>query len=561
MSDSAVSPMIKFLLVDDLEANLMALSGLLEREGLELYKARSGAEALELLLVHDFALAFLDVQMPGMDGFELAQLMRGTARTRHVPIIFVTAGTTDQSRRFQGYDAGAVDFLFKPIEPHILLSKANVFFDVARERQKLRESERLLRNANQELIRTVEELEITRRAAMDRLDEAVEARKVADALRVEAEAATRAKDDFLGVLSHELRTPLNPALLLASALADDPGLPLEVRQDATTIVKGISIQVRLIDDLLDLTRITEGKIRIDPRQVDGHEALRQTVEMVRGELDERRMNLAFSPGASNHEVLADPVRLQQVFWNVLKNAVKFSPDGGTVSVRTFDSPDGGFLTVEISDNGVGIEPEMLGRIFEPFVQESHEGKHRSGGLGLGLAITRNLVTLQKGRISVHSKGRGHGSTFRIELPLATPSSSRTGTPASEEPSSPGTGHRILLVEDHEDTRLSLKRLLEHQGHKVYAVGTAGEARAAADEHECDLVISDLGLPDGDGHTLMAEMRDRHGLPGIAVSGYGTAGDIQKSRTSGFFTHLVKPIHIAELESAMGAVPLRAGGGR
>src|ERR1700749_5141491 len=224
-------PPVKFLLVDDLDENLLVLEALLRREDLELYKARTGREALELALAHEFALALIDVQMPEMDGFELAELMRGAERTRRVPIIFVTAGAVDQQRRFRGYEAGAVDFIFKPIEPHILQSKAYIFFELALQRDALR------------------------RAAE------------------EAQAANRAKDDFLATLSHELRTPLNPVLMTATALESDPALPPEVRAQLAVVRRNVEFEPRLIDDLLDITRISRGKLTIAAAPTDLHQLL------------------------------------------------------------------------------------------------------------------------------------------------------------------------------------------------------------------------------------------------------------------------------------------------
>lgn len=547
---------IKFLLVDDLEANLQALEVLLRRDGLELFLARSGAEALELMLVHDFALAFLDVQMPEMDGFELAQLMRGVERTRHVPIIFVTAGSTDLARRFQGYEAGAVDFLFKPVEPHILRSKAKVFFDLARERLKLRESERHLMETNSELTELVDELRNARQTAVRGMEEAVEARKQAEELKVAAESATRAKDEFLKSLSHELRTPLNPAMLLATALSRDPGLAPAVRKDVESIVSGMAMQMVLVDDLLDLTRITGGKLRVDLSSVDAHGALHQAVDQLRREVEGNRIRVEFDLAATRRQVRADPLRLQQVLWNILKNAVKFSPAGAVVQVRTIHQEDPqNFLAIEISDSGIGIGPEMLERIFEPFVQESHDGSNRFGGLGLGLAITRRLVELQDGRVSAKSEGRGKGTTFRIELPLAKPgAAAQTPWEAPAGNRIPHPARRILLVEDHDETRVILKRLLELRGHTVFAASSAAEARVLVASSGCDFVISDIGLPDEDGYSLMAVIREQYGLTGIALSGYGMVEDVQRSAESGFFKHLVKPVRIQDLEMALAAAP-------
>ncbi len=383
-------------------------------------------------------------------------------------------------------------------------------------------------------------------------------RRSAELAKIRAETATRAKDDFLAALSHELRTPLNPALLLATALADDDTVLPRVREDLAVIAKGIALQAQLVDDLLDLTRITGGKLRLDLQSIDAHTALHQTCEILRADMHERQLEVTFDLGASQHCIKADAVRIQQIFWNVLKNAVKFTPTGGAITIRTRNPAEKkGTLIVEISDTGVGIEPEMLEKVFDSFTQEDQGGRHRFGGIGLGLAITRRLVAAQNGRIEVESSGRNCGATFQIELPLQAPESCITvGASAAAPGATPSTKSRhILLVEDHEQTRSTLMRLLQRRGHRVAAVATAAGAREIAAAGGVDLVISDLGLPDGDGHLLMSYLRDTHGLPGIALSGYGTEEDLERSRQSGFSIHLTKPIDIHALEDAIAAAPV------
>ena len=379
----------------------------------------------------------------------------------------------------------------------------------------------------------------------------------AEAARLSAEAATRAKDDFLATLSHELRTPLNPALLLATSLADDATLPPNVREDIDVIAKGIALQAQLVDDMLDITRITTGKVRFDLRPIDAHVALRNAYEVVRADARERQIEITLDLAAPHNCIKADAVRVQQIFWNVLKNAVKFTPPGGAITVRTRNPVEsGGSFLVEIADTGVGIEPEMLGKVFDAFIQEEHHGAHRFGGVGLGLAITRRLVEAQNGKIRAESAGRNRGTTFHIELPLEPEAALRVAKEVAPPlPSAPlQVARRILLVEDHEQTRATLGQLLERHGHSVAGVATAAAAREVAAARACDLVISDLGLPDSDGHALMAELRDAYGLPGIALSGYGTDDDVKRSLASGFFTHLTKPVDIHALEAAIAAAP-------
>ena len=389
----------------------------------------------------------------------------------------------------------------------------------------------------------------------EHFESAEAARISADAARKRAETATRAKDQFLAALSHELRTPLNPALLLASSLADDAELPPRVRSDIEIIGQAIALQAQLVDDLLDITRITGGKLRLDLHPLDAHAALRHACDVLGGEAQERQIEITLDLAAPEHSIEADVVRVQQIFWNVLKNAVKFTAPGGVITVRTCNPPEAKeMLLIEIADTGVGIEPEMLGNIFDAFVQEEHAGARRFGGLGLGLAIARNLVELQNGRIRAQSAGRDQGTTFSIELPLAVVSA--LPAPDSSQPAAHAAPNqpprRILLVEDHELTRTTLARLLQRRGHHVAVAATAAQARELAATSKCDLIISDLGLPDGDGHTLLVELRNAHGLPAIALSGYGMDEDREQSRASGFFIHLTKPIDIHALEDAIAA---------
>lgn len=500
---------IKFLLVDDLDSNLMALEALLRRDGLELLKAHSGPEALELLLVHDIALALLDVQMAGMDGFELAELMRGTERTRRVPIIFLTAGAIDPQRRFRGYDAGAVDFIFKPIEPHILQSKAEIFFELALQRDALRRSAE------------------------------------------EAQAANRAKDDFLAALSHELRTPLTPVLMTATALEADVTLPLEVRSQLGMMRRNVELEARLIDDLLDITRISRGKLSIAPIPADIHQLLQHAMEMVRGDSGGKQVSTTMELNAERHFSSVDPTRIQQVFWNLLKNALKFTPDGGSVTVRTRND-DEGWMVISVEDTGLGISAEALPLIFQAFEQGDVAGQHRYGGLGLGLAISHAIVEVHGGAIKAESNGLGQGASFIVSL--TTVDKPAPTDRAEGERKKTARALRLLVVEDHEATRTVLARLLSKSGYQLTLASSIREARAAFSAGEFDAVISDLGLPDGSGLELMREFRKQRPIAGIALSGYGMEEDLRKTREAGFFAHLVKPVNIEQLRQLLEEIP-------
>jgi PAS domain S-box-containing protein len=378
----------------------------------------------------------------------------------------------------------------------------------------------------------------------------------------EAVAASRAKDDFLAALSHELRTPLNPVLLIASEAAGNPEFPAPAREAFRSIEKNAMLEARLIDDLLDLTRIEHGKIALEMQPFDAHAALRDALVTIQAEAEEKHLSLEVGLGAPASQIIGDSGRLQQVFWNVLKNAVKFTPPGGAITVSSWS--DLRELFVCVRDSGIGMAPHELSRIFGAFVQGDHAGAsrgHRFGGLGLGLAISRKLVELHSGRIDAESGGPGQGAVFTIVLPLlvAAPAGLDTAKLPDRGGHGPRTaagGHdsgRILLVEDHEPTRTPLMRLLVRRGFRVVAVPSVKEALAAAAREPFDVVLSDIGLPDGDGFDLMKTLRERHHLRGIALTGYGMEEDVARGASAGFVAHLIKPISVTVLDRTLATV--------
>lgn len=376
----------------------------------------------------------------------------------------------------------------------------------------------------------------------------------------ELEQASRAKDNFLAALSHELRTPLTPVLMAATALSEDERLPQEVRAQLSMIERNIGLEARLIDDLLDLTRIAKGKLPLRPQLCDSHSLISLAMEIVRDDAQEKGLVLEREFHAQKCGLMADPSRFQQVIWNLLRNAVKFTPKGGKITIRTRDEGvpgEGARLRIEVTDTGIGITEGAIERIFQPFEQAHESGEHRFGGLGLGLSIARAIVDLHQGTISAESGGTDQGSTFIVELPGATDAPAgisnsgerKTGNSLQalipEEMGSVPPLH-ILLVEDHEATLQVLTRLLIRTGYRVTSVGTITAAQSEAEANRFDLVISDLGLPDGSGNELMEKLRTQHGLRGIALSGYGMEEDVDRSRRSGFHAHLIKPIEMNQL---------------
>lgn len=374
--------------------------------------------------------------------------------------------------------------------------------------------------------------------------------------RDEAQHANRAKDDFLAALSHELRTPLNPVLLLASDYANNHDLPPRVRQAFDTIRKNVELEARLIDDLLDISRITCGKFVMEMDIVDVHATVCGALEKVQSDLGQKAISLKLNLNAPAFTVRGDAVRLQQVFWNILKNAVKFTSLHGIISVSSRVEKNEWMLA--ISDSGIGMTPTELTRAFDAFSQGEHIASHQFGGLGLGLAISRSLVGSHCGRIWAESAGRGKGSTFTIALPLIKIAKEMDNLlPKKNGDRQPAKTQKqplyILLVEDHEPTRTSLTQLLMRRRHKVAAAASLNEARALAEKENFDVLISDIGLPDGNGADLMRELGAQQKLKGIALTGYGMEQDIAKSQSAGFIAHLTKPVRIESLDTTLAEI--------
>jgi PAS domain S-box-containing protein len=379
-----------------------------------------------------------------------------------------------------------------------------------------------------------------------------------EAARIAAEKASQAKDEFLAVLSHELRTPLSPVLAAATYILEN-GATLsreEIHEEIGTICRNVRLEAQLIDDLLDLTRISRGKVELRCEAVEIHAALEQAIETCQEDITAKKLAVSTRFEAVSHWVWADPTRIRQVFWNLLTNAVKFTPAGGRITLRTGTDATSGRLLVEVSDTGLGIEPEQASRIFNAFEQGERAVTRQFGGLGLGLAITRNLVQLHHGSISVQSEGRGKGATFRVELPaLARVPSSPAESRAAPPPPAEGASLKILLVDDHEDTRRVLARLLARLGHHVVTTDTLQTAVARLADEPFDALISDIGLPDGTGHDLSREAkRLQPHLCAIAISGYGMEEDTRRSHDAGFDSHITKPIDFAVLRETLARCP-------
>jgi len=398
-------------------------------------------------------------------------------------------------------------------------------------------------------------LEITERKELEEaLREAVEG----------AEEASAAKDRFLAMLSHELRTPLNPVLLALSALEQHSEVAHAAAAELEVIRRNVEIEGRLIDDLLDLARIARGQLRLELQPVDAYEVLCSSLETCRWEIEQRSQRAVLEGKGGECWMHADPTRMQQVVWNVLRNAIKFTEEGGEIAMRC--RCDDHHVVLEIVDNGVGMDGEMLGQLRASIDSMAMTAPGAgSPGLGLGLAIAGTHVRAHLGRLEIESAGLDRGSTVRIIVPAAEPRAAVAATTGDVRGVAPPASLplRILLVEDHHDSAQVLARLLRHKGHAVEVAGSVSAALAAvAGDHPFDVLISDLALPDGNGLELMRRLVDS-GIHGIAISGFGSAADIERSRAAGFASHVVKPISVADLWSALENVRSRlaAGAGR
>lgn len=700
---------VDILLVDDRPDKLLSLQVMLADLNENLVTASSGSEALRKLLHQEFAVILLDVNMPVMDGFETAALIRQRQRSETTPIIFFSAANDAETHVSRGYSLGAVDYIVSPVEPVILRAKVAVFVDLFRKTEQVKrqaeeraefireQAARAEAEAAQErlaflaeasnvlarsldyqetfenlarlavpqladfcLIDVAEETGRVRQAAVAHRDPREEtklralseyypaestakhagtrvvasgdsevcpeltedalgamfadedaqafvktlhpsgymavplrargrvlgaitlvntrtvrgcgpnelalaeelAQRAALALenaalyhaakkaRTEAERASLAKDNFLAMLSHELRTPLTPVLSSVLLLEMEEGLSDSMRAGLAMIRRNVELEARLIDDLLDLTRISKGKVQLQLEAVDALAMLQSTLEICQTDIAAKELSVRSELAATRVALHADPARLQQIFWNLIKNAVKFTPKGGELTVRTSNSEDGE-LCVAVSDSGVGIAPELLSKIFDAFEQGE---RARAGGLGLGLAITKALVELHKGHIVAESAGVGRGATFTVCFPEAE-SAPVAGSESAPAPAAERRSFRVLLVEDHEDSNRSLTQLLRRRGYEVRSAFDVQSAVATAGDYDFEVLVSDMGLPDGTGIDVIERLSARRPVFGIALTGFGMESDVQRSNAAGFQHHLIKPVDLNRLDALIQSADL------
>ncbi len=553
----------EILVVDDDAGNLMAIEAALGDLAVQVVRARSGSEALRYLLEHDCALILLDVEMPIMDGYETARLIRQRRRSRHTPIIFVTGHSRDKLEVLDAYNFGAVDFLFKPVEVKVLRAKAAVFVDlhkrtaeVAIQAERLRaHEERLHAQLLHEERRRWEEGELRR-------------------ANTEMMATARRQDEFLAMLGHELRNPLAPIVTGLEVLRR--GIPaesagVEGQSDRNELLErtheAVDRQVkhlsRLVDDLLDISRINSGRIELRREEVDLRQLVAQAVAASETALSERKHKLTQSIPPEPLWILADSVRVVQAISNLLNNAARYTDPCGRIELVCEKQDD--WVELRLTDNGRGISPELLPYVFDMFVQERTTGS--DGGMGLGLTLVKRLVSLHSGSVAVASglsRPNGQdgrvGSVFTIRLPLGEPP--RNAPPPAKDDSASDGKLRIALVEDNPDIRGTLEDLLVDLGHEVKAAPDGAAGVELITTMQPDVALVDIGLPKLDGYQVAQAVRRALGstVRMVAMTGFGQAADKQRAVQAGFDAHLVKPAEIDTLLAALaGKYPVPAVG--
>lgn len=662
------------LLVDDTPANLLALEAVLAPLGHRLVRATSGEEALRHMLKEEFCLALVDVQMGGMDGFETAALIKSHPRIAQTPVIFVTALSAEPKHVFQGYSHGAVDYLVKPFEPHVLRSKVAVFVDLYLRGKRIQEQDRLLRAQELAALRRqseeryrglaesvpvvvwavgpsgamrycnhawtaysglpvdpsgdvidarfihAEDLDGARSTWLDARGQGlpweheyrlrrhdgeyrwhlgralperdghdgiagwvvtatdIDERKRMDDLRAqllgqeqrareEAEAANRAKDEFLATVSHELRAPLNAIMGWVQMLRQGTLDEARAAHALETIYKNAQLQCSLVEDILDVSRIIAGKVALETALVSLRRIAEAAIEATRPAAVAKGITIETSLDLERDEVVGDARRLQQALGNLVANAVKFTPSGGKVSVELLGNDE--TVSVRVTDTGIGIRRDFLPHVFDPFRQANSSTTRSHGGLGLGLAIVRHIADLHSGSVVAESNGPGTGASLTFTLPAERQPSDGTLRAATPLPEGPDLlGLHVLLVDDEADARELIEEFLRGRGAKVTTASSAGEAWGKLRELGPDVLVTDIGMPVESGHTLVSKIRalppeEGGNIPAIAVTGFASREDARLALAGGFQEHLSKPLRLDRLVEALarlgGRTPRRSAG--
>jgi signal transduction histidine kinase len=525
---------VDILLVDDEPSNLLALEAILQDLGHNLVCAQSGVEALRRLLVADFAVILLDVQMQDMDGFETAKMIRGREKSRQTPIIFLTAYETNRLSPEEAYALGAVDYLMKPLVPVILKAKVAGFVDLFQKTEQVKQqAEQLRQMERREFSQKLAEENARLRDSEQRL------RAAQEQLQEEA----RRKDEFLAMLAHELRNPLAP-VRNALQIMNMPGMDQKAFLLAREIMdRQIQHLVRLVDDLLDVSRIMRDRIELRKERLDLATVLARAVETVQPVIIEQGHELSVAPPDEPVFLEGDLVRLAQAINNLLLNAAKYTDKAGQIWLS--GAREDGEAVIRVRDTGVGIDRELLPKIFELFVQSDRSLARSQGGLGIGLTLVKRIVEMHGGRIEATSPGPGKGSEFVIRVPaLAADCHHEEKGPDRNEIRRAVCPRRVLIVDDNMDAAESTAMLLRHLGHQVKLAHDGGAALDAVTYFEPHVALLDIGLPGMSGYDVARALRAREkngGLVLVALTGYGREEDRIKSAEAGFTQHLVKPV--------------------
>jgi signal transduction histidine kinase len=542
---------VNILLVDDQPGRLLTYRAILEPLGERLVEATSGEHALKLLMEDEYAVILLDVNMPGIDGFETAHLIHQHPRFEKTPIIFVTAVNVTDMDRLRGYKLGAVDYVMVPVIPEILRSKVVVLAELYRKRRELRQANAAL---EAEKTRELARLNDSLRAANGELAGVVERLRDAD----------RRKDEFLATLAHELRNPLAPLLnavnvrrLSDAAASADPLQGLMERQ--------LALLVRMIDDLLDVARVTQGKLELRRAATTLREVLDSAIETAHPLLRQGRHELRVELPAEPLVLEGDAARLSQVFANLLNNAAKYSDAGSPIAVAAL--ADGDAVEVSVRDQGIGLDATQARAIFELFVQ-AHSGLDRAGGgLGIGLTLVRQLVDMHGGTVEARSPGPGRGSEFVVRLPRGSAGAVAPAAPAAiadpdaAAPRAGVRGRRALVLDDNRDAADTLSMMLDLLGFQVRTLYDPVQFEETFAAFPADAVFLDVGMPGRSGYDVAAALR---AAPGgrdvllVAVTGWGQPEDRRRTREAGFDRHLVKPPELAAIHAICREIEQRHG---
>ncbi len=547
---------INILLVDDEPRNLTVLETILDDPGYQLVRAESGDQALLALIAAEFALILLDIHMPGMSGFELAQMIKQRPKTASIPIIFLTAHYNEDRHVLEGYQSGAVDYLLKPINATIVRSKVAIFAELYRKSREIQSTISALSTEVAERRRVQDEMhalydELEQRVA-ERTSELVEANSALRQIQAELRETDRRKDQFLAMLGHELRNPLaaicNTISILQTISPDQPDL----NWCREVIERQSGHLTRLVNDLLDVSRVSRGKIQLETRTLDFAAVVREAVEGCQPLIEARQHELSLSFPAEPVPVKGDPTRLAQVVANLVNNAAKYTDKGGRIEVAVEKgSGDRHDTVLRVRDNGRGMDADAIGNLFELFYQADVNLDRSDGGLGVGLALVRSLVQMHGGTVEARSAGCGKGSEFTVRLPCVSETLAEEPDALTPEKTS-SRGLRVLVVDDNVDAAKSMAKMVEILGHEARVVHAGREAVEVAAREPPDVLLLDIGLPQLNGYEVCQSLR-ASGVTDtliVAVTGYGQDSDRQLAADAGFDMHLVKPVSLRAIQELL-----------